>query len=115
VITLSLPCAIKGCLRYVRVQLKDDALKPDEFVICQPCGSAVSIQMLAELNASGIMDQETVLEFARLVNDWYRKRKGVALPVRPVGTATYKPVKEVDFDKMDFDARQMFKHLKDGN
>lgn len=97
-ITLSLPCAIKGCLRYVRVQLKDDNLKSDEFVICQPCSSAILITLVSEFTATGALPPDTALEFARLLNGWFRTRKGVTLPVRPVGTATYRPALTFDLD-----------------
>lgn len=97
---LSLPCAIKNCTRFARVQLKDDALKPDQFVVCQPCASAVVITMLAEISASSTLPEDAAIEFARMVNAWFRRRKGVVLPMRPVGTATYRP--DMNFGALDF-------------
>jgi hypothetical protein len=92
---VNLPCGLKGCSRFVEVQLKDFGLPPDSFVLCNDCEDKVVINVVVEVEASGAFSPNFALNFARALAAWRRKRKGVTLPHRPFTTSLTKAEKRV--------------------
>jgi hypothetical protein len=83
----TLLCGLKGCNRFVEVQLKDFGLPTDSFVLCNDCEDKVVINVVAEVEASGTCPPNFTLNFARALAAWRRMRKGVTLPHRPFTTS----------------------------
>jgi hypothetical protein len=92
---VNLPCGLKGCSRFVEVQVKDSGLPTDSFVLCNDCEDKVVINVVAEVEASSSTPPGFTLNFARALAAWRRTRKGVTLPHRPFTTSLINARKSV--------------------
>lgn len=79
--TLITSCAIRACLKSVRVETTEYNRSTD-FVLCGDCETSIILDTHLRLEQDSTLEAGWMREFAALYNGWFRRRRGVSLAHR---------------------------------
>jgi len=79
--TLTVSCAIRGCLKFADVDY-DAFADGRRFALCPDCETSIILDSVLNMEQTGAILPTTTANFAGAFNGWRRRRNGVSITHR---------------------------------
>ena len=75
---LDVSCAIRGCLKFAKVDSREWR-QSEEFALCYDCETSILLDLVLFLEQTGEIGEGNAAQFAARYNGFRRKRKGLSM------------------------------------